>query len=132
MSTFYSFSFFKFQYGEDSLAVEKTPFITPNQFPFLIDNYPIITSDQQELEIIRKVCHHDYIDKKIVKTREWHLEHKNLKGGRCGPFYNFSKMMSDNDTVSAMKLDERVKYISGKWNDLTRDEKKVYKRGNSL
>jgi DNA-directed RNA polymerase I subunit RPA1 len=126
-------SVIQFQYGEDSLAVEKTPFIEPKQFPFLVDNYPIITADHAELETIRKVCHHDYIDKKIAKTREWHQEQKRLESAgreaRSGPFFNFSKMMSSNEIVQAMPFSDRVTYIRDKWTELTRDEKKVYKKG---
>ncbi len=126
-------SVIQFQYGEDSLAVEKTPFIEPKQFPFLIDNYPIITSDGVELATIRKICHHDYIDKKIAKTREWHQEQKNVECGdkeaRSGPFFNFSKLMSSNEVVQAMPFNERVQYIREKWSELTKDEKKIYKKG---
>ena len=61
-------SIIQFQYGEDSLSVEKTPFLNEKQFPFLIDNYQILTSNKDELIKIRKICHHEVIDKKNKKN----------------------------------------------------------------
>lgn len=126
----HNFLYFKFQYGEDSLSVEKTPFISQKQYPFLIDNYPIITSNKQEIDVIRKICHHDYIDKKIEKTREWHNEQKTKdQQARTGPFVNFSKLMSTEEAVARMSFEDRIKHISDKWKELTKEEKKAYKKG---
>ena len=65
-------SIIQFQYGEDSLSVEKTPFLTNDkQYPFLIENHSVITSNKQEVEKIRKICKHEEIYKKIEKIKEW-------------------------------------------------------------
>lgn len=81
--------------------------------------------------MIRKICHHDQIDKKIAKTKEWHNEHKDLgeSRNRFGPFLNFSKLMSCEDVVKAKPYEERISYINEKWKALTKEEKKLYKKG---
>ena len=122
------------------MAVEKTPFLTQKQFPFLIDNYPIITSDKKELEKIRTICHHELIDNKIKKTKEWkkslskvvsddYDERNTSLGDRWGPFLNFSKLMSSEETVKQIPFSERVTFVCDQWKKLTKDEKKIYKQG---
>ena len=41
------------------------------QYPFLIENHLVITSNKQEVEKIRKICKHEEIYKKIEKIKEW-------------------------------------------------------------
>jgi DNA-directed RNA polymerase I subunit RPA1 len=126
-------SVIQFQYGEDSLSVEKTQFLNEKQFPFLIDNYSIITSNRDEIERIRQICHHDVIMKKIEKIKEWKHEFTANKcddiGYRWGPFLNYSKLIAQEEHVKNMPFEERVKYINDKWNEMNKDEKKIYKKG---
>ncbi len=42
-----SLSFLQFQYGEDSLEVCKTQYLTKSQLPFLISNNQVLTSSDQ-------------------------------------------------------------------------------------
>ncbi len=141
---------FKFQYGEDSLAVDKTPFIHEKQFPFLIDNYSIITSNKQEIDSIRQICKHDTIFKKIEKIKEWKSTHESFfkraitnknqnvntgdgidgVGMRWSPFLNFSKLRStDDEHLKHKSFEDKVELIVDQWKDLSRDEKKLYKKG---
>ncbi len=109
------------------------------QFPFLIDNYPILTSNRNELEKIRKICHHELIDKKIKKTKEWKKSvqppkaaDSNLNDGvgeRWSPFLNFSKMMSAHESLQNKTYEEKIQHIISQWKAMSDEEKKVYKKG---
>jgi DNA-directed RNA polymerase I subunit RPA1 len=132
-------SIIQFQYGEDSLSVEKTPFLNEKQFPFLIDNYQILTSNKDELIKIRKICHHEVIDKKIKKTKDWKKSNQpeknnelNLNDGvgeRWSPFLNFSKLMSADESLKTKNYEEKIKLIIEKWKSMSEEDKKVYKKG---
>lgn len=85
------------------------------------------------MEKIRQICQHNSIDKKIEKTKEWFSKNKCLeKESRAGPFFNFSKIMSEQQVVKAMPFKERIAYIGQKWKELNKEEKKVYKKGISF
>ena len=121
--------------------MDKIPFLTEKQFPFLIDNYPIITSNKDELSKIRKICHHELIDKKIKKTKEWKksVEPNTTKtndsnevdgiGSRWSPFLNYSKLMSQDPTLKTKTYEEKIKLIIDQWKAMSEDERKVYKKG---
>ena len=132
-------SVIQFQYGEDSLAVEKTQFLNDKQFPFLIDNYAIVTSNSDEMAKIRRVCHHEEIYKQVEKIKEWKKAHSSSTkaenggddgvGNRWGPFLNFSKQLSGQVGIKEKPFEERVKALVEKWKSSSSDEKKVYKKG---
>ena len=123
--------------------MEKTPFLNDKQFSFLIDNYSIITSNKEELEKIRNICHHDAIIKKLEKTKEWNKSIKANKpsnafsfessedsiGSRWGPFLNFSRLMSSEVTVKSKPFDDRVQFMVEQWKKLSDEDKKIYKKG---
>jgi DNA-directed RNA polymerase I subunit RPA1 len=134
-------SVIQFQYGEDSLSVEKTPFLTNDkQYSFLIENNSVITSNKQEVEKIRKICKHEEIYKKIEKIKEWKKssevdstsmhEDGETVASRWGPFLNFSKTLGSEEVVKQKPFEERVKFMREKWNGMTREEKKLFKKGN--
>ena len=130
-------SVIQFQYGEDSLSVEKTPFLTNDkQFPFLIDNYSIITSNSQETKKIQTICKHQEIYKKIEKIKEWKKstssnESNDGENGpvRWGPFLNFSKILGHEEHIKSKPFEERVKFMREQWETMNHDEKKLYKKG---
>lgn len=120
--------------------MEKIPFLNDKQFPFLIDNYPILTSNKAELDKIRKICHHELIDKKIKKTKEWKksAQHHNANedfnakdgvGERWSPFLNYSKTVSAHESLRDKTYEEKIKLIVSQWQAMSDDEKKVYKKG---
>jgi DNA-directed RNA polymerase I subunit RPA1 len=120
-------SVIQFQYGEDSLSIEKTQFLNDRQFSFLIDNYSIITSNKDEMDKIQSICHYDLVDKTIKKTKEWRLKHG--KNKRTGPFINFCEHMGQSSDVQAMKFEERIKYMRDEWKKLNKDERKAFNKG---
>lgn len=137
----------QFQYGEDSLAVDKIPFLNEKQFPFLIDNSSILTSNKSEIEKIKKICYDDAIYKKIEKIKDWKSEYEkellnkqddcyedydsfsNGIGMRWGPFLNFSKLLSSQKSVQDKPFEARVQYIGDQWKSMSKEEKRVYKKG---
>ena len=127
-------SVIQFQYGEDSLAVEKTKFLNDKQFPFLVSNYPIITSNKDEMEKIRSICHHDLVEKSIKKIKEWKNENKKYKDAeddsvRFSPFLNFSRVLATERKIKEMKFEERCKYIIDEWKKLDGEKRKIFKKG---
>lgn len=126
----------QFQYGEDSLAVDKIPFLNDKQFSFLIDNSSILTSNKTELEQISQICHHEEIFEKIEKIKEWKKYEKELNAGldgvermRWGPFLNYSKLRSAESEVKNKPFEERVKFLVQEWISMKKEDKKVYKKG---
>jgi DNA-directed RNA polymerase I subunit RPA1 len=133
------------------LAVDKTPFLNEKQFPFLIDNYQILTANKPELDQIRQICQHEEIYKKVDKVKEWKQTYdsffnatlasraQNLNtndsdgvGMRWSPFLNFSKIFSSTEEehkLKAKSFEERVNLIVDTWKSMTDEEKKSYKRG---
>jgi hypothetical protein len=51
---------------------------------------------------------------------------------RWSPFFNFSKSLGSEDLIKQKPFDERVKFMRDKWQSMTRDEKKLFKKGNNL
>lgn len=126
----------QFQYGEDSLSVEKTQYLNEKQFGFLIDNYSIMHANKQELDQIRQICKHESIFTKIDKIKEWKKSHEGFfesnegVGARCSPFLSFSKVkISSNHHLATKPFQERVDDLVRQWSELPRDEKKLYKKG---
>ena len=128
-------SIIQFQYGEDSLAVDKIPFLNDKQFSFLIENSSILTSDKTELKQIQKICLHKEIFDKIEKIKEWKKYEKELNGNdgtdgmRWGPFLNFSKVRSSEKEIREKPFEERVKYLVNEWISMKKEDKKIYKKG---
>jgi DNA-directed RNA polymerase I subunit RPA1 len=105
-------SIIQFQYGEDSLSIEKTQFMNEKQFPFLIDNHKILTSNADELDRIKTMCTNEKIDKKLHKYREWKESlTKNKANTDTSPFINFSRKLWSSEHVKAMQYNERIRYL---------------------
>lgn len=51
---------------------------------------------------------------------------------RWSPFLNFSKSLGSEDLIKKKPFEERVKFMRDKWQNMTRDEKKLFKKGNDL
>jgi DNA-directed RNA polymerase I subunit RPA1 len=127
-------SVIQFQYGEDSLAVEKTQFLNDKQFPFLVSNYPIITANRDEMQKIRQICHHDLVEKTIKKIKDWKKENRKIKDCddqvvRWSPFLNFSRALAHEPKVKEMKFQARCKYIVDEWKKLDDNQRKIFKKG---
>ncbi len=122
-------SVIQFQYGEDSLSVEKTQFLSEKQFPFLVDNHSIITSNKREVEKIRQYCYHESIYKKLDRIKEWRAEIDLHHTRRSSAFLNFSKSVTDENCVKGKTHQERIKYMIDQWKSMSDAEKKIYKKG---
>jgi DNA-directed RNA polymerase I subunit RPA1 len=134
-------SVIQFQYGEDSLAVDKTPFLNTQQFDFLLTNSEIINSNKQEINQIKHICHHTEIDRTIEKIKEWKRKNNSIKlSGKkqWSPFLNYSKTIKreiDNDDVDRNNFDaetgrsETTKRIIEQWKTMSWDQRKVFKKG---
>ena len=145
-------SVIQFQYGEDSLSVEKTPFLAGGhkQFDFLADNHAIVTADRAQCEQIRNTCGKEAIYKKVDKITEWRKQSASATAtvntsnaeigteadavratlGPNAPFYAFSKIMASKESEQTLTstIGERVQRLIDQWNALRKEERKLYKR----
>jgi DNA-directed RNA polymerase I subunit RPA1 len=128
------------------LAIEKTPFLNEKQYPFLIDNYSIITSNKEELTRVRQVCHSYELERELKKITEWRRDNEasnklvsySPATGNCddegshkrwSAFLNFSRLMCKEPHVQQKPLAERSSYVVEQWRQMSEHERRAYKKG---
>lgn len=130
-------SIIQFQYGEDGLAVDKTPFINDKQFPFLIDNSQIILPNKKEFKYVKEVCSNPSVDKTHKKVKDWKKECKSLpadKGEegvgamRWSSFINYSRHKSQEPDTQKLSFEERVQFVKDQWKQLSDEDKNLFKK----
>ena len=130
---------FKFQYGEDSLAIEKTPFLNEKHFPFLAANRRIIKSNQDGCTQINSTCKSKKVAKEAEKVNEWKREVEKRETEwkksnsdqryRWGPFVDLSKkLVAEEKSISKASFADRIRLLNESWKSLDDHDKHVLKK----
>ncbi|XP_072860138.2 DNA-directed RNA polymerase I subunit RPA1 isoform X2 [Pogona vitticeps] len=79
----------QFLYGEDGLDIPKTPFLQPNQFPFIADNYKVLEKSKHLAEVLPKMDPQQ-ANTQFRSIKRWQVKHQESLR-REGGFLLFSQ-----------------------------------------
>ncbi|XP_061175152.1 DNA-directed RNA polymerase I subunit RPA1-like [Saccostrea echinata] len=114
-------SVIQFYYGEDGLDVSKCGFLSPKQFPFLIDNSNVGRTGQ--------ACDKK-ITKRMKKIKKWNKSNSK-RDRRHSAFLEYSKDMAEEEVLDHTTLDKSGRSkaaveIITRWRSLGETEKERY------